>query len=327
MEQLGWGEISTGLILPLARLMLFVGLGLFVGILIETLNWTRFVAVLATPMARFGRLKRVAAASFSVAFFSGFTANNMLAESYDKGELSDRELIFSNLFNSFPAFCQHLPSLYGLLLGYFSATPKVGLMYAGLTLFAAFLRTCFIVLLGRLALSLPKTSIHNETTPAPQRKQPTSAPLQRAWQRFCKRIPKIFFITVPIYCTIFFARHYGLFLSIEKILSNNLQILNFLPPEAISIVAVQLLGEVHGGLALAAGLLSEGILTPAHVITALLLANILSSPMRAIRHQFPYYAGIFRPRMGLKLILFNQTLRAGSIAIVTLGYILFLSPS
>jgi hypothetical protein len=53
------------------------------------------------------------------------------------------------------------------------------------------------------------------------------------------------------------------------------------------------------------------------------VGNILSSPVRAVRHQFPYYAGIFKPALALNLIISNQALRAGSIALVTLGYALW----
>jgi hypothetical protein len=44
--------------------------------------------------------------------------------------------------------------------------------------------------------------------------------------------------------------------------------------------------------------------------------------MRAFRHQFPYYAGIFRPRMAVKLIACNQTLRVVSLVLVGTVYAL-----
>jgi hypothetical protein len=58
-------------------------------------------------------------------------------------------------------------------------------------------------------------------------------------------------------------------------------------------------------------------------VLALLMGNILSSPMRMLRHQFPYYAGIFKPRLGMNLILYNQALRAGSIVAVMVIYLGF----
>jgi hypothetical protein len=59
------------------------------------------------------------------------------------------------------------------------------------------------------------------------------------------------------------------------------------------------------------------------IILALLVGNILSSPVRAFRHQFPYYAGIFKPALAMQLIAFSQVFRLFSIIIVTLFYLLF----
>jgi len=57
------------------------------------------------------------------------------------------------------------------------------------------------------------------------------------------------------------------------------------------------------------------------VVLALLVGNILSTPMRALRHQLPAYSGLFRPRLALRLILANQTLRAAvSMTFVTMAY-------
>ena len=53
---------------------------------------------------------------------------------------------------------------------------------------------------------------------------------------------------------------------------------------------------------------------------ALLVGNILSTPMRAFRHQFPYYAGIFKPKVAVRLIVHNQALRAASLVAVLIGY-------
>jgi len=325
MEPLTWPEIQHGLIWPLLRLIFFISIGLFVGILIEALNWTQRVAVLAAPLARLGRLKDIAAASFSMAFFSGFTANNMLAEAYDKKQINDRELVFSNLFNSFPTYCLHLPSLYGMILGYFSGSPGTGWAYVGLTAFAALMRTTSIIFVGHFVLPpLPEGCIPCRLDEADTRRK-LEHPLIRSWKRFRKRLPKIAYITIPIFTLVFFAKHWGLFQWMQKSVGENMGFFDFLPPEAISIIAIYLLGEIHGGLSTAAALLSAGALMPHQVVLALLIANFFSSPMRIFRHQFPYYAGIFKPRMAIMLIAYNQSLRALSIALVAFGYYLFIA--
>lgn len=317
-----WSVLWPGLFWPLTRLMFFISFGLFIGILIETLNWTRFVAVLAAPLARIGRLKDISAASFSMAFFSGLTANTMLSEAYDRGDLSEKELILSNLFNSFPTFCLHLPSVYGMVLGYFTYSPSTGWIYVALTAGAALLRTAAIMLVGRGILPpLPEGCVPCRLEEAEKRRG-KAHPLTLALRRLRKRLPRIAFITIPIFALIFFARQVGVFDWLQANLADSMGVFSFLPPEAIGVVVVYLLGSFEGGLALAASLLAAGTLDSHQVILALLVGNIFSSPMRVFRHQFPAYAGIFKPRMALKLITFSQTLRAVSIALLTAVYAL-----
>jgi hypothetical protein len=81
--------------------------------------------------------------------------------------------------------------------------------------------------------------------------------------------------------------------------------------------------EFTAGLATAGALLDAGKLAVSDLILALLIGNILSSPMRAFRHQFPYYAGIFKPRLALLLMAYNQSLRVASMVLVTTGFFLY----
>ena len=78
--------------------------------------------------------------------------------------------------------------------------------------------------------------------------------------------------------------------------------------------------ELGAALGAAGSVLQTGGLSPRDVVLALMVGNILSTPMRAIRHQLPSYAGFFRPALALRLILANQGLRAASMTVVTLVY-------
>jgi len=146
---LSWPVLWSGLFWPLIRLTFYISVALMVGILIESLRWTRYAAKLADPLARRARLKDISAASFTMAFFSGITANTMLSEAHEKGELSDRELVLSNLFNSLPTYFLHLPTIF------FVASPFIGsaaYTYVGLTALASVLRTMGIVFAGKFML-------------------------------------------------------------------------------------------------------------------------------------------------------------------------------
>ncbi|QGY39771.1 hypothetical protein GM415_06430 [Pseudodesulfovibrio cashew] len=318
---LSWPVLWNGLFWPLIRLTFFISVGVFVGILIESLNWTRYAARLAAPLARRARLKDISAASFSMAFFSGITANNMLAEARERGELTERELILSNLFNSLPTYFLHLPTVF------FIAAPFIGAaagVYVSLTACAAVLRTLAITLSGRFLLPPLEEGCLPCRLDEMEEKRDRSSALQKTWKRFMKRLPKIITITAPIYVLFFFLRQLGLFSWLQGLMAGQVGVFSFLPPEALGIVGFHMAAEFTAGLAAAGALITDSQLTSPQVVLALLLGNVLSTPMRAFRHQFPYYAGIFKPRMALKLIVHNQLLRIVSIVVVGVAYAMFI---
>ncbi|RUM35328.1 MAG: hypothetical protein DSY50_05000 [Desulfobulbus sp.] len=306
-HQLGW---------PLLRLLIFISLGLLVANFIEALNWTRKMAVVARPLTRFGHLSPVTGAAFSMAFFSGVSANTMLAEAYEKKEIQKKELILSNLFNSLPTYFLHLPTTF------FITAPLIkgaAIIYIGLTFGAAILRTLGITVISHFLLPQEKY------TPSEADKA-TPGTLKTAWartiKRFKRRMKKIALFTVPIYILFFFLTRAGLFNMLEKFMAAHLSFLAWLSPKALSIIALQVAAEFSAGLAAAGALLQDGSMNYKQIVLALLIGNVLSSPIRSIRHQFPYYAGIFKPRLAVQLIFFSQSFRTLSIATVALLYYL-----
>jgi hypothetical protein len=306
-QGLGW---------PLMRLVFFVSLGLMIGNLIESLNWTHGVARLASPLVRRAHLSDITGASFSMAFFSAVTAHTMLSEAYEQGEITKQELIFANLFNSLPTYFLHLPTLFFLA---FPLLGGVAFIYVGLTLFAAFLRTVFIMVVGRTVL--PKNREHCVTCRLDENRVTSlSQALHKAWLRFQKRIKRILMVTVPIYTAVFILYRFGMFTLLENWLAQHVKLLAWLHPESLGVVALQLTAEISAGLAAAGALLDNGSLDTRQVVLALLAGNVLSSPMRAVRHQFPFYVGIFEPKLAAKLITYNQVFRIGSIILVGIFY-------
>ena len=309
----------SGLFWPLSRLLLFISLGLLVGNIVEGLRWTRAMGRVATPLIRAGRLKDISGASFALAFFSGVAANSMLSEAYEKGEINDRELIISNLFNSLPTYFLHMPTVF------FIAAPfigKVAFTYVGLTLIAAFIRTGAIVLWGRFSLPAEGSCGDVSGRLKDQEVKSFREVLDKAFKRLKRRLPKVFYLTIPIYTVFFLLRHYGIFTAFETYLSEHLTFLAWLDPQVFGIIAFSLAAEFTAGLAAAGSLLGSGAIDPRGIVLALIIGNLLSTPVRALRHQLPYYAGIFRGKMALKLIAYNQGLRAVSLVLVGTVYFL-----
>lgn len=304
-HQLGW---------PLVRLLLFISIGLLVAGFIEALNWTRKMAVVARPLTSFGHLSHITGASFSMAFFSGVSANTMLAEAYEQGKIQKKELILANLFNSLPTYFLHLPTTFCITAPLIQGAAVI---YVGLTFGAAILRTLAITVISHFLL---QKSPSRHAAPL----QPEAGTLKTAWhktvQRFKKRIRKIIRFTVPVYILFFILSQIGMFDRLEAFMASHLSFLSWLSPKAISIITLQVAAEFTAGLAAAGALLQDGSMGYQQVVLALLVGNVLSSPIRAVRHQFPYYAGIFTPRLAVLLIVFSQTFRTLSIALVALVY-------
>lgn len=315
MNTIALSMLWPDLIFPLGRLLFAMCIGLLVANVVEALHWTRFLARLSAPLIRMARLGDIAGASFSLAFFSPSASNALLAESHAKGEMSLRELVLANLFNSLPAYMVHLPTMLFLL---WPVLGPLALVYTGLTLVAATLRTLLTAGLGHWLLPSPETrsslSIPSENPLSFQKA------LHTAWMRFRRRIPKLFLFTIPVYTLMFFLQHYGLFQDMQNWLSMHIPWIGALKPEVIGIILLSLAAEIGASLSAAGSALNMGGLTAPEVILALLVGNILSTPMRTVRHQFPAYAGYYSPGLALQLIMINQSLRAVSMIGVTCLY-------
>ncbi|MBE0583780.1 MAG: hypothetical protein IH612_08420 [Desulfofustis sp.] len=312
-----WGQ----LVLPLLRLLLFISIGLLAANLLESLNWTGKIAWVARPLIRLGHFSEHVGAAFAMALVSGVAANTMLAEAYDRGDIDKRELVLANLFNSLPTYFLHLPTMMVITLPLIKGAAFI---YVGITFLAALLRTLTIVGVGRLLLPLPAQQVVLST---PEEKpEDWQQRGRKIWRRFKTRMKKIALFTVPIYIVIFVMNRLAFFAYLEERVASFLDFLPWLSPQAIGIITLHMAAELTAGLAAAGALLQDNVLTYREIVFALLIGNILSSPLRAVRHQFPYYAGIFQPKMAVELIVYSQLFRIVSLIIAAACYIALTSP-
>jgi hypothetical protein len=308
-------SLWPGLVWPLIRLIFFISVGLIIGNLIEAMNWTHHVARLTTPIIQRSHLSETAGAGFSISFFSAVSANTMLSEAFDQGRISKKELVLANLFNSLPTYFLHMPTLFFLAVPLLKST---ALIYVGITFIAALLRSSLILVISRIIL--PPRQQGCITCKLQPREHGVKKAVISSWKRFKRRIKKILFFTVPIYTVVFVMQQTGLFGRLEAGMAEHISFLSWLAPQSLGIVALQLAAEISAGMAAAAALLDNQVLQSREVVLALLAGNVLSTPMRAFRHQFPFYAGIFQPRLATELIFYNQLFRVGSIIIVGVIY-------
>ena len=311
-------SLWQSLIFPMGRLLLSLSLGLLVANILESLHWTRYLARLAAPFAQAAHLGESAQAAFTMAFISPAQANALLSEAHKAKKISLCELILANLFNSLPAYFVHTPTIFLLtwpVLGF------AALIYVALSLIAALLRTLATLCLARWLLPPCKTI---QTKMDRNATSSLRLAVQRACLRLCQRLPKLLIFTVPVYVLMYYLQTAGYFDRLNVWLSNETAAFAFLSPQSAGIIMLHFLAELGSALGAAGSLLATGGISEHEVIIALLVGNILSTPIRALRHQLPSYAGFFNPALGLRLILLNQTLRAVSMALITLLYCLFI---
>jgi hypothetical protein len=293
------------LVKPLVRLTLAVAVGLLLGIIIENAGLAGRMGRLFAPLLRFGHLKEPSALAFTTAFFSAVSASTILMAAYQDQTISRRELVISALILTFPAFFAHLPSMF------FIITPFVGILglyYLLILLAADMLRTTVFLLAARLSLP-PYQSTPVQTV---QERPGWSQIWQETRKKFSSRLYNIMVITIPIFVLVFLAQEGGAFEWLRQQLTGSLQGIR-LPVEAFSILAFSLAAETTGGFAAAGAFLSSQALSPVVILFTLILGTILSSPMRAVCHQLPYYLGIYTPALGLKLMVLSQVFRTLSL--------------
>jgi hypothetical protein len=318
MEQSFISQIWPQLVWPLIRITFFISIGLIIANCIESLNWTNRLAVLARPLIKMGRLSPITGASFSVAFFYGVSAKTMLAEAYDAEKITQSELILANLFNSLPRFFLHLPTVFFLTVPLIKGAAVI---YVGLTFAAALIQTFFVVLSGRLILPISTELISIKTRD--KRKPSFKEVTAKSLKRLKKRLLKLLKLMIPVYVLFFLLNWYGLFAKLEELIAAKVWFLNWLSPQSLGIVILHVTTEFSAGLAAASVLLAENSLSVREVVLALLVGNILAAPIRALRHQLPYYTGIYNPGLALQLVTISQFARGLCVIVVAICYYFF----
>ena len=307
------------LLWPLARLMIFISIGLLAGQVIEASGWTRTFALLAAPVFRFGKLAPQCSAAFTAAFISGVTANAMLLEFFKEGKINKQELFLSNFINQFPAFFLHLPTTFFIVM---PLTGWAGGLYFLLTFAALLLRSALLLIYGHLNLPVQDRDDHAAGT---EIKQETTISRPSNWEtvkaKFPRRLTNVAIFVVPIYVLIFIVNQMGVFDLARNWLAGFV-VSTFMPMEALSLVILSFAAEFTSGFAAAGALLDAGVLSAKQTVLALLIGNIIAFPIRAVRHQLPRYMGIFSPAMGLQLLVIGQSFRM--LSLMTVGVVYYL---
>lgn len=311
--------ILTKLIVPLARLLLVICVGLFVGQVLESAGWIRHLAVLARPLFSFANLGERCSAAFTTAFISGVASNSMLLGFYQDGTITKRQLYLANLINQLPAFFLHLPTTFFIVV---PLTGTAGLIYFAITFAATILRTLIFALYGHFSIAPPNEQSQEGSRSQQDDSRKPRAILDAVREKLPARLTGVAILLLPIYTAVFLISMLGLFDRANELLSSFF-VTGFVPIEALSVVILSFAAEFTSGFAAAGAMLDAGVISVQQTVIALIAGNILAFPLRALRHQLPRYIGIFSARMGTEILLLGQLFRIISlIAVTTIYYLL-----
>jgi len=311
-------HVFSKLVWPLMRLMLAISAGLVAGEIIESSGWTRRIARIAGPLFRFGRLGNRCSVAFTTAFISGVASNTMLQNYYKDKKITRKQLYLTNLANQLPAFFAHLPTTFFMVI---PLTRWAGALYFFLTFLAAILRMACVLIYGHFRLPRENIVTDAESPAMALSAKEFSVIWRNLWKKFPTRLIGMAVYVIPIYVIVFILNSMHVFEMTRDWLARYITT-SFIPMESLSLVVLSFTAEFASGFAAAGALMDAGLITTQQTVLALIAGNVIAAPIRTLRHQLPWYVGIFSPRMGLELILMGQGFRIVSLVLV--GYFYFL---
>ncbi|RJR42262.1 MAG: nucleoside recognition protein [Desulfobacteraceae bacterium] len=292
---------------PLLRLSLFISIGLFAALIVEGAGWTNRLAVIARPFMRWGHLSSQIGSAFTTSFFSGISSLAMLASFFREGKIGRKELILAVLLDTFPSYFLHLPATFFIIL---PLVGKAGIVFLLITFFAALLRFGAVLVYTHFHLPAQNSTFMAKN---PERKR-RDVLFMGALNRISTRLFRILLIVAPVYMIMLLISDLGFFEWVRNSLALGIGQTLF-PVEGISVVILSLLAEATSGYAAAGAMMESGTLTMTQTVLALIAGQIIGAPLRALRHQLPYYMGIFSPGMGITLIAASQSFRVLSLMV------------
>ena len=230
---------------------------------------------------------------------------------YDK-HIDRKETIIATMVNSFPSSIVLSRDLLPIVVALLGTT---GLIYLGIVVFIGLVKTLIALVAARLLLT-PRTSGTLNTDI--EKKTLREASLT-ALRRSKRTVMRMALTTTVVSIAIFQLMETGIFDLIADIMKSSF-LVNYVPPEGLPIIAGWFASNI-AAYTIAGNLLSAQMLSTRDIILALLVGRVLASVPR-IKSMLPYYTGIFRPKLGLKIMTVSLIMQNG-IMLAIIGIILF----
>ena len=297
----------------LIDLALTIALGVLIGQILEVSGFSRWLAVLAWPLIRLGRLPKAAGPAFVVAFRSGSMAYSMLVSLRDQRLLSRRHLYTSVLVVSCIALLAHLPS-FAMPLGIAFGWQATAALF-GVRLSAILLEIIVVLLVSRALAGWWLKERAEEAVVADEAKsgEHAHAPARRGgfwaavWSRSQRSLGRMMIYLVPTFVVMSLLEYYKFFEWLAA-RAPGLFSFSFLPPQALAIIPAQAVGLYNGAIA-AANFVDAGKITIHQAILVILFGSMITAPVRTLKRALPTYLTTLGARAGSVLAVTAQVLR------------------
>ena len=303
----------------LFKMFMLVGVASFIGAVIEYRAWTRFVAFIALPIMKFGRLPSISAVSFITALFSQNAANTLISNSYQEGNMSHRQMFISALCNSFPAMVSHSMRIVFPLL---SLIGMAGVWYYSFTFGVGAVMTACFLLISRI-LSVRDERENNQATESENKSEDSveaatniekriteryswKEVIKKSFHRTYRTLLRLLYITTPIYLLVIYMAKHHMFDFWNKITPDSMQ--HVLTPEMMTVFSARI-GGLLNAASVASEFLNQNKIEIWQIVVAFMIGNIITNPIRTVRRNLPMTMGIFPKTDGLLIVLILQSLR------------------
>ena len=314
--------------LLLLELSLFIALGVVLAQILEVSGIVRYLAIIAWPLIRLGRLEKEAGPALLMAFQSGAIANSMLISSRNDGSINNRQLYTSVLVVSCLSLFAHLPT-YVLPIGSVFGVQATAALFA--VRFSAIFAEIILVLVVSNFLVRPWLAKRNkaESKISPEQIQAAAEAKARGekrlarkggfwktvWARSHKTLRRLLLFLIPTYAVMAGLEYFGFFQWLTETLPSLFQ-MSFLPSQSTAIIPAQAI-SLYNGAIVAANFLDDGVITVQQAVLIILVGSMVTAPIRTFKHALPTYIAVLGPRAGLVLAISAQLLRVMFLALST----------
>ena len=292
-----------------------VALAAFIGGIAEIFRFHFALGKLFGGLARWAHLPEIISLSIPTALYSNAAANGMLVSSHAEGKITHSNLIAGGMVNSYLSFVSHSLRVAYPVIG---AVGLPAICYFGWQMGFGFLFIAGVLFLHRRkSPAAAPEAAHPGEAPSAGRPSPE---WRQSLRQTCLRVLALVFrmlcLTVPLMIGVEWLMKNGLFSWWEEHVPDWVN--RIFPAELMSIVAAQMGGLVQAA-GVAANLRSNGMVTSAQILLAMLVASAIGNPIRALRRNLPSAMGIFPSRDALTIVIVMQLSRMiGAILLIAL---------